>query len=273
MQTPLQHSSSGAFLSAVFHNRQSKNSSYSLRAFARSLGVAPSYLLCLLDGTRVLSLNRAQVISERLNLSASDTFYLTSLVGLERARSDSEREPLRCRLRAFKQKQTRSRIGKKSFSILSRWYFPAIIAAIDTNDGPATVEGVASKLNLDVEQVVYAIKALSQNGWVKQNSDGSWSREIEHVLLKSETSDEMLRAYHVEMLKLTEKNLTIQPPGRRVTRTETLAINPEQIPKIKEMVEEFIEQLIAMAQEGDKRSEVFHLGLNFFKLENTKEKA
>jgi uncharacterized protein (TIGR02147 family) len=63
-----QYSDYREYLRNVLEEKQQKNSRYSLRSFAKTIGVAPSSLSSALSGTRGLSTQHAQIVGKKLGL-------------------------------------------------------------------------------------------------------------------------------------------------------------------------------------------------------------
>src|ERR1700733_9160194 len=68
------------FLQAIFDERKKKNSRYSLRSFARSLGMTHSYLSSLLSGKKAPTLTRSNEIALKLRLDSQESELFFELV-------------------------------------------------------------------------------------------------------------------------------------------------------------------------------------------------
>ena len=60
------NSVSAQFLRSELRLRQERNPRYSLRAFAKKIGISPAYLSKVLTGKCILSVNAAQKVMERI---------------------------------------------------------------------------------------------------------------------------------------------------------------------------------------------------------------
>ncbi len=76
-----------SYLERQYQARRGKNSAYSLRAFARNLGIAAPKLSQIFSGSCGLSGESAQRIAKKLDLSETETQYFVALVELEHSRS------------------------------------------------------------------------------------------------------------------------------------------------------------------------------------------
>lgn len=67
------------FLREELERRASKNSSYSLRAFARDIGLTNSHLSMTLSGRKRISPETAEQIAARMNLKTGEAEYVVLL--------------------------------------------------------------------------------------------------------------------------------------------------------------------------------------------------
>ena len=91
-------------LEREFAFRRTRNSSYSLRAYARDLGFAPSSLSEILHGRIGMSSQSATRVSAALRLTTEETAEFVDSVQMTHARSEEERKRawLKTRLRGLK---------------------------------------------------------------------------------------------------------------------------------------------------------------------------
>lgn len=87
-----------AILLDNYNRRKARNSSYSLRAFGRDLGLSSSRLSEILSGKTGISLNRGIGIAQRLGLEGDEKNLFLDLIEAEHARSGISRSLARQRL-------------------------------------------------------------------------------------------------------------------------------------------------------------------------------
>jgi plasmid maintenance system antidote protein VapI len=80
---------SAEILRDVLEQKLKANSSYSSRAFARDLGVSPTYVSFLLNGKKKLTIKRALSVSQILKMTESQARVFLKSVVLE-SRLNSE---------------------------------------------------------------------------------------------------------------------------------------------------------------------------------------
>ena len=88
-----QYKNPNEILARAFEEKKAKNPLFSIRSWSKHLGFkTPSYLADVLSGKRKLKPNLALRLSESLGLERDGKEYFETLVFLENAQSDSERE-------------------------------------------------------------------------------------------------------------------------------------------------------------------------------------
>lgn len=90
-----------AFLRGELQQRLEKNSAYSLRAFARDLGLTVSHLSMTLSGQKRISAHLAEKVAQRLKLDELRSEYLILTAELEFAASPILRRLIEERIRTL----------------------------------------------------------------------------------------------------------------------------------------------------------------------------
>lgn len=93
-----EHENYRTYLKALLAERVARNSSYSLRSFAKTIGLAHSTLSLVIKGTKSLSLERCMDVAMRLNLSKVEQEYFSLLVQMEKLKDQEEIAFIRERL-------------------------------------------------------------------------------------------------------------------------------------------------------------------------------
>ena len=83
----LEYSSYRTFLRETLIERVRKNPSYSLRAFAKGIGISPAMLSLVQSGKRNFLPDNAAKIARRLGLTGTEAEYFCALVQLEAAKT------------------------------------------------------------------------------------------------------------------------------------------------------------------------------------------
>ena len=89
------------FLSLCLQERQLRNSRYSLRKFARDLGLSPSAICEVLKGRKRLSEDATLKVISRLKLNPQESKYFDLICAFDRCRNPELRKILRNKIQDF----------------------------------------------------------------------------------------------------------------------------------------------------------------------------
>src|SRR6185437_9094888 len=110
------------FLNEELARRLRDNSRYSLRAFARQLGLSPGELSEVLRGKRALSFRSTLRIAKSLGLNSAETRHLLQIAQTDKSRAvDPEL------LRPLDQAVRTQDLSVDMFRVVSDWYCFAIL--------------------------------------------------------------------------------------------------------------------------------------------------
>lgn len=135
-------------LEVLLEERRKRNPSYSLRAFARDLGVSGSRLSEILNGKQGLSLKYARKFSDILQFDEDESEYFCNLVVSSHSRRKLDRESAKRKIQEFKSAKT----GK-----ISEWIYPAVQSLSKLSSYQATPEWVSERLGISLEEAKEAL--------------------------------------------------------------------------------------------------------------------
>jgi len=237
----------------VFALRSSRRP-YSLRAFARDLGLSHTYLSLILNGKKPLPLPTLKSLSDKLGLDETQRRELEALE--PRSRSNGKRDPF-------------SRLEMAKFRLIARWYYIALLDVLEIEDGATSPTRIADYLGVDREQVKDALNTLKQLGIIRLNGK-RWEKVDKKLSILLPTSKEEIRAYHRQMIlqALDELEKTTEPEFKlRDITGMTLPINPRRLPGARKKIAKFRRSLERYLTQG-KCTEVYQLNVQLFPLRN-----
>ena len=124
--------------------RQNRNSSYSLRAFARDLDLGVASLSDFFKGKRDLSKSNWVKVSQKLHLSPQEAEKLLLREDVSQGQKQPDREVLK----------------EDVFRLIADWYYLAILNLARLRNSKSEPQWLASRLGLDVEVVSEALARL-----------------------------------------------------------------------------------------------------------------
>lgn len=244
--------------------RARKNRNYSNRAFARDVGLSPGYLSQVLSGRRKLSEEKATKIAEKLNWSMPQTLWLLNLVRLDSAKTESHKDAIR-KMLPNTRVQTFRDLSHETFNFMAHWYYSAILALIDTEGFKPDAKWIGKKLSLAATTAASALESLKNLGLIREDK-GTLKTQFDMLRVLSIPSA-AIREHHRQFLRKAEVALDTQGPDVRDITGTTIAINPEKIPEAKALIKRFREEVSALLDEGDVKSQVYRLSVQLFRLD------
>lgn len=129
--------------------RQFRNKSYSLRAFAHSLGISPASLSKILTGKRELSLGLAEKIAERCLFSTEErrNFF----AGIQE-------------VRPVKKQASHHVLEIETLAVIADWYHYAILSLAKLRNQHANATWIAGRLGISKRDAQSALERLITHG-------------------------------------------------------------------------------------------------------------
>jgi uncharacterized protein (TIGR02147 family) len=214
--------------------RSEKNSRYSLRAFAKSLGLNSGALSEILSGKRVPSYALANKIIDSLALlPETEEKFLYSLSQFQRSRG------LKRLGRAFKEpknlktKKPTMELTADIFRVISDWYHYAILEMTFVRGFRSTPQWIASELGISVLEAKLAIDRLVSLGLLSANN-GKLKKTSKRVMTTDRhLTSPALKRRQKQLLEKAISSLENDPIEKRNMCAMTMAIDPKKIPKAK----------------------------------------
>lgn len=253
-QTSLFHIES---LKKEFELRRAKNPSYSLRAYARSLRLAPATLSQILCGKRSVPWQRAANIAENIFINETDKRnFWQSLIqekasGLRMANYDFSSE-----------KQLDSRTY---FSIISEWEYYAVLSLMETVNFEPSARWIAKRLEISPERAREVWKRLMEAGLIAKDCENKFKPHYKTLATSEDIESQALKVSHLNELELAKKKLLQVDVSLRDYSSHTMAIHPKNLPKAKKMLRQF-RRNIAELIEDENATEVYQLCIQLFPL-------
>lgn len=231
-------------LNRIFEEKKSRNSRFSLRAFAASLEVAPSSLSSILNGSRPLSDKNCKKFGKKLNLSDSQ---IRDFMGIK----IPEHKQLKY-----------NEISEDHLSQISDWYHFAIMELIKTKNFNTSHRWIAKKLGINVYQVDEAVEKMVQLKFIKINDDGTWEDCLgpTNVTRSSKSKLKLLR----DVVSQSYSSINKFDRELRAQSFLTVAVNKKKVDLVREKFIKFKKELGEILEDDQDREDVYHLSLGFF---------
>lgn len=240
--------------------KQRNNPHYSLRAYARDIGIHPATLSQIINGKRPLPQKDSEQVAKKLNLSPKEvSIFIESLnkdkSSLTKLDDDDDAKVL---------------LNESYYKIIAEWEHYALLELFNVKGFRGTREEIAEKLDLTLNRTDVVINNLLVTGLLVRADDGSFAKVYDDVRTTEDITNQALRDSHKETLLMGAEKLDSIATELRDFSSSTLAIDMKNLPKAKLLIREFRKKMALLAEDGD-REEIYQIAVQFYPLSKIKE--
>jgi uncharacterized protein (TIGR02147 family) len=248
------------WLNEEFKQLRSKNSAFSLRAFAKFLNMPASRLSEILSQKRLLTMTAAEKISKRLmwepQLKNKFIECVANQISIKKNKITS--------VKPIGLTDDYHQISSDLFNAICDWEHYALLSLAETNNFKLNVPWIARRLGIDPSQIRIAICRLERLGLIKIKKG-----KIHKTYINLTTPDGVYAADHKKgsqlLLQKALDSLNHVKRQHRDVSSITMAIDPRKISEAKERIKNFRRELAAFL-ETDNKEEVYSLCIQLFPL-------
>ncbi len=253
-------------LKTKLSERCGKNSNYSLRAFARDLGISAQRLSHILSGRHGLSTEAAAEIALKLGMSDQESTIFCMLVQKNHARSKILKDNAEEKLKEIK--ESYKDLNLDHFKIISDWYHFAIMELTQVENFKNNPRWIARSLGIKEMEVKIAIERLLRLELLEFDKEKNLKITGQFFADPKGTPSEALRIFHRQLMKKAIDSLDLQSLIEREMSSTILAINIEDLPQAKKDLKEFRETFDKRYSKATKKNKVYCLGMQLFNLQD-----
>lgn len=244
--------------------RCERNPRYSLRAFARDLGITSSRLSEVLTGRYGLSREAAIMIANKLGWSEAEITVFCDLVDSEHARAKKKKAEAKSRLESGAQDY--QQLTLDSFQVISDWYHYAILELTSVQDFESDPKWIAKRLGLSDHVVISAIDRLKRLDLLVEQK-GRLRASSGFTASPSGVPSDALKKFHRQLLEKALSSIYLQTVEERDISHLILAVRRDQLKEAKDEIKKFRRGFDAKFGTSRKKDEVYCLGVTFFRLQ------
>lgn len=253
------------FLQSELLRRQTTNSSYSLRAFARDLNIEPSLL--------------SKILRKKIPVTLKMLERLAPSAGLAEPHLSSYREYVKSSegLKSFVPLQDKQ-IRHEEFKLIQDWYHITIVELTLLSDFEPTAAWIAKKLGISEGEAALAVERLITLGLLERTSDGQFKKSGQGspgLRIVSDDYPSYLKALRQSINQFGTKAMTAMhevPSSLRVNTTLTVAIDSSLVAEAKKRIINFTRSLVdELEKKSQAKNHVYELMVSFFPLTKDSE--
>jgi uncharacterized protein (TIGR02147 family) len=265
-----------AYLRDLYTEKKKRGRGFSFRAFSRRAKLrSPNYLKLVMDGQRNLTREMAGRFAEACGLEGDASAFFVDLVELGQSKTSREREAAYGRLSGFSRYRKAHRLELAQAAYHSTWYLPAIrelAARRDFRDDP---EWIARMLRprIATEEARKALSTLVDLGLLVRGKGSRLAQGAPVVTTGPETRGIHIATYHRAMLQRASSSIDDIPAPERDISSLTLCMSADGVKRLKERVQRFRKELLALSEDEADPKVVVQLGFQLFPLTRAEVKS
>jgi uncharacterized protein (TIGR02147 family) len=248
-----------SFLQGKFFEAQTKNPSYSLRAFAKKIGIVPGAASELLRGHRQASRKMVARIAKKLMLDPQETHEL--LKHFPETRKERKTQKLEQDIVS----KDYLKLTADQFHLISEWVHYAILSLIMTNNFRSNPEWMAKRLGVTPTKVTACLERLERLGLIEKNAKGVFTRTIARIHTPDDVFNVSIQKAHIADMELAKQALQDIPLELRDFTSVSVPTAPELLPDAKKLIRKFREELAHLLS-SKPSSEVYQMSVYLYPL-------
>jgi uncharacterized protein (TIGR02147 family) len=228
------------------------NPNYSLRAFARGLGIDQSLLSKILRGKKSISQKMIFDLSRSLRIPRERQQEFTRDNGLE---------------------QKKIQLMQDQFEFLADWYHMAILELAQLKHFKSDPKWIAATLGITVSEVNIAVDRLLRYEFIKIKRNGRWQIfRPNNNWTNTNATTSARKQYQKQLLDKAASAINQVDYNYRHNTSVTVAVNSKMISEFKALLNKYRDDLEQVAQKSDGHTDVYQFCLAFYPLTNIENK-
>ncbi len=222
--------------------RATKNSSYSLRAFARDLNLSVSYLSEVLTSKKMLKPKFIEQVKKNLKLNETDAYIFEQSCLYEN-----------------NGKETPTEIHDEDFNEINDPLVFTLLSTFFLDDFENSVQWISNKLRIDKNKCDQLIQNLVKKN-ILEIDNGEISRKSLNFIVKNFSNPKKLREFHQKCLHKIGYSISYTPSDRIHLNHLSFAINPEKLEQFRERTDKYIDDVEKLMETGPQK-DLYNLGV------------
>lgn len=236
-------------LKSEYDVKSRANSAYSIRAFARDLGVSHTLLVLIFKGERAITEKFCRKVLTHAKISP-ETAEILSL-GIKLELSDEEKI---------------EKLSLNQAAMMSDWIHYAILSLLSIEGFRWEVQWVAERLGISKAKADLCMKRIEELGIVEETSDGRYIQKSTRIVVDNEQAFDAGKKFNMGMLKKAKESMTNCEFSHRSVTSTTFTLNPKYLPFAMEEIKRFRRKLSDQLETMGAQTEVYSLCVQLFPL-------
>ncbi len=258
------------FLKSTYLSKSERNSKYSIRAFAKDIGISSSRVSELFNRKGRLSERIAKRIAGNLNLNPKEKKIFIALVLKEYSQSKLKQQEAIDYLDSLDRKDSFFSVNVDGFKLISDWYHFGILTVMELDEFDGSSVFLAKKLGINIETVKDALTRLLKLDFISFEKGIYFLNKEEGLTTTHDLFSPALRKSHKQSLNQGIEALESIPIELRDITSMMMAIDTKKLPEAKKMIKGFRRDLCQFL-ESDEKNSAYQLNIQLIPLNTNKE--
>ena len=238
-------------LKAIFEEKKSRNSQFSLRAFSKHLGMSSSALGLVISGRKNLSHDMAVNIAQRLKMTPLDEDRFCTMVLLELADSADARAKLQAKLNQMGPMPAFKPLDPAFIGQLPEWYHMAIPGLVYVLGDTYSAATVGKALGISEPEADAGIKRMLDLNMLHRDDKGRFYLEGKRGGFKLLEDPEAVIALVRNLLDKASQRLLEQNAEDVLTHAEILPFSENKMDRARGLTKDYMRQMILLSNEPE----------------------
>ena len=242
------------------------NGKYSLRAYARDLGLSASRLTEVFSKKSGLSKTSATRITEKLGLSLTDARWFCDHVSVSHGRSAAERETAKQRIGKNSLNRDPKKLTADQVNYISSWQCLTLLELVSTDGFHDDFTWMSRRLSITANEVKKHFSILRRLKLIRQQ-DGKWLPDGSFRVTSSQIPSRAIRKCHGSLIEKAKWSVLHETVDERDVSAIVFPVAFTDLPWIKEELKEFRRALYEKIKNSTSpKDEVYCLNIQYFPL-------
>lgn len=242
-----------------------KSKKMSLRNVSKKLNVSPALLSLISKGKRQLTEENIEAWASFFEWNPQEITWLKKIIDLEFASTSEKRAALEgmTRFKTFKEKSSQEVL---TYKYLQKWWNVAIREMSDLEDFQEDPDWIQHRLLYKVSTLNIKKSLLFLNKYKLLAKYGNFRR----LDCQGDVYKLALSSFHEQILNKAVESIYKVGSDKRHILGQTISISQDQLPDLKDILDEALERIVKLTEKSTNSKEVYHMALIGFPL--TEEK-
>lgn len=241
-------------LQEQFQAKKARNKRYSLRSYAQFLEMNPGTLSSIIKGKRLVPLQEAAKIMQKLSLAPKDQEQFLLSLGVNTPPDSA----------SYKLDPSRYAV------IFDEWEYFVVLAAFRLADFKSTTSWIANKTGITELRVDECLETMEDLAIISRKG-AVWVRSHKNLYSTHDIPSRSLQQAHLNSLIMARQMLSRVPVPERDYSFLTVALDEKRFKKLKKLTLKFRDDVFDL-DEQSKKGELYRVNLQCFPILSPKSK-